>query len=250
MHASHLLAAKDWNIRNGLIIRPRMVYSRIVSDILTGKIHEKVVSDARYRGPWAEAARQYYTGALADSMVAPIAAVTPGTTETSIFSISQANKFLPLPYGQNAPSPGQIFRLVCGGLLTTPASGTVVVGVYHGPGSTSTAFGTLLGKSIAFTPTASITAGYWQLEGNLVYRTISEVATTSTAWFGGDFECTGPSGGTLADVGALVMSNAAVPVDTTGTGGAAFFGALNVTVTPSVTGSTWTPEFAYVQSVN
>ncbi len=49
---------------------------------------------------------------------------------------------------------------------------------------------------------------------------------------------------------ALISSNAAVSVDTTGVGSAGTFGALNVAITPSVTGSTWTPEFAYVLGMN
>ncbi len=245
MHASQLLAASDWNIQNGRIIRPRAVYSKITSDILTGKIQERVIADARYRGPWAEASRQYYSAQIADALFSPIAAVTPGTSLTALFSTSQANKFLPLPYGQNAPSPGQAFRIVCGGLLTTPASGTLIIGIYHGP----TTGGTLIASSNTFTPTPSITAGYWRVEGTLVYRTISEIATTSTCWFGGSVDTSGPSGGTLADVSALISSNAAVNVDTTGLT-ANSFGALNVAVTPSVTGSSWTPEYALMMSLN
>lgn len=194
--------------------------------------------------------RQYFSSPLADALIVPQSAVSPGTTATSIFSIAQANKYLPLPYGQNAPSPGQIFRVVAGGLVTTPASGTIILAAYHGPGTATTAFGTLVGTSETITPTASITAGYWRLEGDLVYRSSSEVATTSTVWFNGLFQCGGPSGGALAVVHGLVSSNAAVSVDTTGTGAAGTFGALNFAVTPSVTGSTWTPEFAYIYSMN
>lgn len=194
--------------------------------------------------------RQYFDSVLADSLVSPQSAVSPGTTATSIFAINQANKFLALPYGQNAPSAGQVFRVRAGGLLTTPASGTIIIAAYHGPGTTTIAFGTLIGTSETLTPTASMTAGYWRLEGELVYRTISEVATTSTCWFSGHFMCGGPSGGALAVTHALISSNAAVSVDTTGTGTAGTFGAMNFAVTPSVTGSTWTPEFVYVEALN
>jgi len=194
--------------------------------------------------------RQYFASPLSDSLIVPQSAVSPGTTDTSIFSIAQANKYLPLPYGQNAPSAGQIFRVVAGGLLTTPSSGTIILQAYHGPGTTTTAFGTLIGTSETLTPTASMTAGYWRLEGEIIYRSISEVATTSTCWFSGRFMCGGPSGGTLAVTHALISSNAAVSVDTTGTGTAGTFGALNFAVTPSITGSTWTPEFAYIEALN
>lgn len=195
-------------------------------------------------------ARQYFDSQLADCLTSPASAVSPGTTPTSIFSIAQSNKFLPLPFGQNAPSPGQVFRVSAGGLFTTPSSGTLIIAAYHGPGTSTTAFGTLIGTSNTFTPTASITAGYWRLEGNLIYRSISETATTSTCWFNGIFTCSGPSAGSLATVTGLIQSNAAVSVDTTGTGSAGTFGSLNFAVTPSVTGSSFTPEWAFVESVN
>jgi hypothetical protein len=194
--------------------------------------------------------RQYFQSPLADSLIVPQSAVSPGTTATSIFSIAQANKYLPLPYGQNAPSPGQILRFVMGGLVTTPASGTAIISAYHGPGTTTTAFGTLIGTSETMTMPVSATAGYWRLEGDLIYRSISETATTSTVWINAFFKFGGPSGGAIAPVHGLISSNAAVSVDTTGTGSAGFFGSLNFSVTPSVTGSTWTPEFAFIASLN
>lgn len=195
-------------------------------------------------------ARQYYISPLADSLTVPASAVSPATTNTSIFSIAQSNKYLPLPYGQNAPSSGQIFRFVMGGLVTTPSSGTAIIQLYHGPGTTTTAFGTLIGTSETMTMPVSATAGYWRFEGDIIYRTISETATASTVWANGYFKFGGPSGGAIAPVHGIVSSNAAVSVDTTGTGSAGTFGALNVSVTPSVTGSTWTPEFAFIESLN
>jgi hypothetical protein len=194
--------------------------------------------------------RQYFQSPLADSMIVPQGAVSPGTTATSILAITQSNKFLPLPYGQNAPSPGQIFRFVLGGLVTTPASGTAILAAYHGPGTTTTAFGTLIGTSETMTMPVSATAGYWRLEGDLIYRSISEVATSSTIWLNAYFKFGGPSGGVIAPVHGLISSNAAVSVDTTGTGSAGTFGGLNFAVTPSVTGSTWTTQFAFIESLN
>lgn len=189
--------------------------------------------------------RQYFDGPLTDSLIVPQSAVSPGTSLTAIFSTAQVLKYLQLPYGQNAPSPGQIFHVSAGGLLTTPSSGTMIFGVYHG----STTGGTLIGTSETVTPTASMTAGYWRLDGDLIYRSISEVATTSTCWFSGEFKCGGPSGGALAVVTALISSNAAVSVDTTG-GTANSFGGLTLAVTPSITGSTFTPEWAYIRGIN
>lgn len=196
-------------------------------------------------------ARQYFRSPLVDSLITPISAVTPTTVETSIFSVTQATKFLALPFGQNAPSPGQVFRVRAGGLITTPASGTIVIGAYHGAGAAATTFGTLLGKSNTITPPFSVTAGYWRLEGDLIYRTISEIATTSTAWFSGKFSINGPSGAATVTAEAIISSGAAISVDTTGTGAlAASWGALNFTITEGTTGSTITPEWAYSESVN
>jgi hypothetical protein len=192
--------------------------------------------------------RQYFVGPLADSLIVPQSAVSPGTTATSIFSIAQANKYLALPYGQNAPSPGSIFRVTMGGLCTTVA-GTNTFTVYHGPGTTTTAFGTALAASSALT-TVAATAGNWRLEGNLIYRSVSEVATTSTVWFSGLLVINGPSSGTVAPVIGLIQSTAAVSVDTTGTGAAGTFGALNIAVLDSVTASTWTPEYAFIEGLN
>jgi hypothetical protein len=192
--------------------------------------------------------RQYFVGPLADSLIVPQSAVSPGTTATSIFSIAQANKYLALPYGQNAPSPGSIYRVTIGGLCTTVA-GTNTFTVYHGPGTTTTAFGTALAASSALT-TVAATAGNWRLEGNLIYRSVSEVATTSTVWFSGLLVINGPSSGTVAPVIGLIQSTAAVSVDTTGTGAAGTFGALNIAVLDSVTASTWTPEYAFIEGLN
>lgn len=190
-------------------------------------------------------ARQYFNSTLADSLITPQSAVSPATSLTAIFSAAQCLKFLSLPYGQNAPSPGQVFHFTCGGLVTTPASGTVIFSIYHG----STTGGTLIATSDTITMPVSATAGYFRLEGDLVYRTISEVATTSTCWYNGWSILSGPSGGTILPVIALMSSNAAVSVDTTGTT-ANSFGSICVAVTPSVTASTWTPEIAYSSSMN
>lgn len=190
--------------------------------------------------------RQYFTGTLTDAGIwTPQAAVSPGTSETAILAVNQVNKFLPLPYGQNAPSPGQLFKFVVSGLVTTPASGTLILKAYHGTAIT----GTLIATSNTITPTASITAGYFRIEGDLLYRTISEVATTSTCWCAGHVHLCGPSGGALATVDGIFSSNAAVSVDTTG-GTANSFGAVTISVTYSVTGSTWTPEIAYMYPLN
>lgn len=197
-------------------------------------------------------ARQYFVGPLVDSLIVPVSAVSPGTTTTSIFSLEQSNKYLPLPYGQNAPSPGSIFRVWVGGLCTTVAStSNVGLNIYHGPGTSATAFGTLLASSSLVT-TVAATAGNWILQGLLIYRVVSEVHQASTCWFAGQFTINGPSSGTVTPVSGIIQSTAAVSVDTTGNASATAgsFGALNIAIIPGTTGSTWTPEFTLIEQVN
>jgi hypothetical protein len=192
--------------------------------------------------------RQYFRAPLADALIVPQAAVSPGTTATFLLTQSQANKYLPLPTGQNAPGTGSIFKVSLGGLVTSVA-GTFIITPFHGPGTSTTAGGTSLGASETLTGIA-FTSGFFLLDGHLIYRSISEVATTSTCWFTGRMHLGGPAANTNAALTFLMGSTAAVSVDTTGTGSAGTFGALNFMVTPGTTGSSWTTEFAYIEQLN
>lgn len=196
-------------------------------------------------------ARQYFNSQLADSSIVS-ASITPSTTKTFLFTQARANQFFPLPagLGVSAPFAGQIFRFACGGLITTPATGTMIIEATHGPGSSTTAGGTGMGPSAAQTVTASLSTAPWRIEGELVYRTIASSSTGSTAWLTGVFM----SQGTLATAGGgwLVPfgSTAAVSVDTSGLGGADLFGALNFYFTFSVTGATISAQWTSMQSLN
>jgi hypothetical protein len=83
-------------------------------------------------------ARQYFNSQLADSSIVA-ASITPGTTKTFLFTAARANQFFPLPagLGVSAPFAGQIFRFAAGGLITTPATGTLIIEATHGPGTFS-----------------------------------------------------------------------------------------------------------------
>jgi hypothetical protein len=197
-------------------------------------------------------ARQYFAQKLADSSIVAIS-TTPTTTKTSILSPGNAQQYFPIPFGTtgaNQPFAGQIYRFAAGGILTTPATGTLIIDPYHGPGTSTTVFGTDMGASAAQTVTASLSNSPWVLEGWLTYRTISTTATTSTAWLTGYFHAQG----TLATAGSgwtqTFGSTAAVSVDTTGAGAAGTFGALNVAVTFSVTGATIVVEWTSILSMN
>jgi hypothetical protein len=199
-------------------------------------------------------ARQYFNSLLTDPLISPVSAVSPGTTATFLLSngstglTGQSPTYMPLPYGANHPLTGQVFRFGLGGLFTSVA-GTFIFNVYHGSGTSSTAGGTALGASQTLTPTA-FTAGYFRLEGELIYRTISELATSSTVWCSWHLITGGPPANTNACQVYLGGTASAVSVDTTGQGSAGTYGALNVFVTPGTTGSSFTPEYAFVYSLN
>lgn len=194
-------------------------------------------------------ARQYFNATLADSIIVA-ASITPTTTKTFILTQAQSNQCFPVGYGQAAPFAGQVYRFAAGGIITTPASGTLTIDPVHGNGASATTGGTDMGASAAQTVVASLTSQPWRMEGELVYRTISAVSTTSTAWLAGCFTMQG----TLATAGSgtsiVFGSTAAVSVDTTGTGTAGVYGALNFYVTFSATGGTFVVEYTSMQSLN
>jgi hypothetical protein len=193
-------------------------------------------------------ARQYFTGLSSDANVASLT-TTPTTTQTALLTQAQANLYLPLPVGANAPSVGQAFRFVLGGIITTPATGTLVITPFHGSNTTTATFGTSMGASPAQTVAASLTNIPWRIEGEIVYRSISAAASSSTAWLTGNFW----SQGTLATAGGgwtiPFGSTAAVTVDTTGTV-TTTSGNLNFSVTFSVTGGVVTVAYTGMQSLN
>lgn len=194
-------------------------------------------------------ARQYFESPTADSTIVAIS-TTPTTTKTSILSPTQANQLLPIPYGQASPFAGQVFRFSLGGIITTPATGTLIIDPYYGPGTSTTAFGVDMGASPAQTVTASLSSIPWRIQGEIAFRTISQTATASTAWLAGTFS----SQGTLATAGAgwtiPLGSTAAVSVDTSGTASAGTFGALNIAVTFSITGGVIVVEYSSLSSLN
>ncbi|MGH9966239.1 MAG: hypothetical protein ACREBG_00180 [Pyrinomonadaceae bacterium] len=194
-------------------------------------------------------ARQYFNSSLADSLIVA-QSVAPTTVKTFLLTNAQANQALPIGYGQNAPFAGQIYRVEMGGIITTPATGTLIIDPTYGPGTSTTAGGVSLGASPAQTVTASLSSIPWHLQGILTFRLISAEATSSTAWFTGHFVSQGPlataGGGWTIPFG----STAAISVDTTGTAAAGSFGALNFYVTFSVTGATVVTEWTSIHSLN
>ena len=232
-----------------LLSKEQLAYRQRVEKMTMADVMKTSWGGKDYPGYEGYAVRQYFHGQLADSAIVA-ASITPGTTKTFLFTQAQSLQFLPLPYGQSAPFAGQIFRFAMGGLITTPATGTLTLEMVHGNGASSTTGGTTMGAGPAQTVTASLSNQMWTLQGYICYRLISTVATSSTAWLTGTF-C---SQGTLATAGGgwnqSFGSTAAVSVDTTGTGTAGTFGGLNLFCTFSVTGATISAQWTSMEALN
>jgi len=196
-------------------------------------------------------ARQYFNSQIADSSIVA-ASITPTTTKTFLFTTAQANQFFPVGFGLAAPFAGQLYEFWTGGLITTPATGTLTIDPTYGPGTAQSPAtgGVSLGISAAQTVTASLASQPWMLYGQLIFRTISGAASASTAWLTASFE----SQGTLATAGGgwriIMGSTAAVSVDTSGTAATGLFGALNLAVTFSVTGATISSQWTSMRTLN
>jgi hypothetical protein len=196
-------------------------------------------------------ARQYFNSQSADSLIVA-SSVAPTTVQTSIFStFNWCNQAFPIGNGQNSPFAGQVYRFACGGIITTPATGTLIITPFYGPGASATSFtgAVSMGPSPAQTVTASLASQPWMMDGYLTFRSISSAASASTAWLTGTFR----SQGTLATAGGgwtiPFGSTAAVTVDTSGTVSNAS-GCLTFAVTFSVTGATIVTEWTSMQSLN
>lgn len=194
-------------------------------------------------------ARQYFNATLADSLTTVIT-TSFATAALPLFTPTQANQFFPLPSGANPPSAGQVFRFAMGGLMTTPTAGTLIISAYHGPGTSTTVFGTNMGASTAQNYVPSLTNTLWRLEGEIVYRTISPLSTASTAWLVGTFTSVGAIATAGSSVNILFGSTGPVSVDTSTLGGAGLFGSLNFNFTFSVTAASISVEYTSMQSLN
>jgi hypothetical protein len=183
-------------------------------------------------------ARQYFNSQLADSLIV-VASTGSITTITGIFTPAQANQAFPIGYGLAQPFAGQVYKFAMGGILTTGTTGTMVITPVFGPSTAQAGLtgAVVLGASQAQTYTASLTNVPWYMEGRLVFRTISQAVTASTVWCSGFFVAPGVAGTADSSWSQTFGSTTAVSVDTTGTGTAGSFGALNFGITFSVAGT-------------
>ena len=143
------------------------------------------------------------------------------------------------PIFANDPKAGKIYCIRAGGILSTGASGTMILIPQYGALG-----GTTLGTSQTVTMPINMTNVPWTLEFDLVFRTIGAAGANSTCIGTGKFctapftsapgagiSCVIPFGGTSASVDATINSG------------------LTISKTLSVAGSV-TVQFAYIFSRN
>ena len=165
-------------------------------------------------------------------VTSPLAA---DATTTAIAAWSGA-QFTPL--FANDAKAGKIYCIEAGGLITTGASGSLIVS----PGLGTTAPGTTLGTSITQTVPVSSLSGPWTLTSRWVVRTIGAAGANSTMIGTGIFQ----AGGVAA------TANSGLDLTFGGTS-CAFDATVNnfftFTKTLSVAGA-WTTLYCYIYALN
>jgi hypothetical protein len=156
-----------------------------------------------------QASRQYFNEVVAPVMTADVTAIT-GTAEALMWPASPWS-----PLAANVLQVGQAFRVMAGGVMTTPGAspGTMTVTPRFG---TSTS-GTTLGASVA-SPTliVSMTNVPWALIAQCVCRSIG---ASGSLVMTGHIECQALG---AAPGGSLVFGGTVATVDTTAAAGIVF----------------------------
>lgn len=155
---------------------------------------------------------------------------------TSAEALWLATSFTPI--FANNPKAGKVYHVRAGGILSTGASGTLILIPQYGAIG-----GTTLGTSQTVTMPINMTNVPWYLWFDLVFRTIGAVGANSTCIGTGMFctagftsapaagvSCAFPFGGTSATVDATINSG------------------ITISKTLSVAGS-FTTQYAYIQEV-
>jgi hypothetical protein len=178
--------------------------------------------------------RQGLAEVIGEGIYADLTAIT-ATTETGLWGVTSGTTGIPA----FDPKVGKIYKVIAGGIMSTAASGTLIITPRWG----TTTGGVTLGASVTQTVPINLSAVAWRLEFELQFRTINNItATQSTAVGTGIFH----SAGTAATAGSafsLTFGGTAGTVDTTSAQG------IFIGWTLSVAGSV-TPKFVYLQSLN
>jgi hypothetical protein len=141
------------------------------------------------------------------------------------------------PIFANTPKAGKIFIVEAGGIMTTGASGTLILNPQYGALG-----GTTLGTSVTQTVVPSLTNVAWYLRFVLVFRTIGAAGANSTCMGTGFFQAAGAAA-TAASSIDLTFGGTSASVDAT------INSAITISKTLSVAGS-MTVQYAFIRSPN
>lgn len=176
--------------------------------------------------------RQYFCDLICEPPIANQTAVT-ATTETGLWNVPQFSAI-----AADDGRPSKAYRLEAGGILSTGASGTLVITPRFG---TSTA-GITLGASQAQTVPINLTNVPWYLVMNLTVRTKGAPGANSTMI--GTGSLTAPGAAATAGSGLCVcFGGTSAAIDLSLAAG------LFIGWTLSVAGSC-TPQWVHMQSLN
>ena len=169
------------------------------------------------------------SGVLEASITDPLAANT-ATTETLIVSNSFRYVLIPAYDAR----PGKMYVIEAGGLITTGASGTLIINARIHTASSAT-LGNTLGGSITQTTPVSSLSGPWYMRLTLIVLTTGDPGATSTIKGTGYFMSGGVAA--TANSGMQVMFGG-----TSATFDHSVNNTINLTKTLSVAGS-WTTQW-------
>lgn len=185
--------------------------------------------------------RQYFADIGAEPNVADFSAIV-ATTETNLLTTAaNISLFTPIlaGFGPGGPQAGKIYQLDYGGIVSTGASGTLILTPRYG----TTISGVTLGASGAQTVTVSLSNVPFSISMILVCRAVSAAASSSTFVANGVCNISG----TLATAGSGMSipfgGTTATTCDTTVASG------ICMGWTLSVAGSV-TPKYAFIRALN
>jgi hypothetical protein len=177
--------------------------------------------------------RQYFSGLVVDPPIANLTAVT-ATTETALWDARQYS-----PIQANEATPGKIWRLKAGGIMSFAATGTLIITPRLG---LTVGAGISLGPSVvALTTPGATTAHAWWLEFILACRTLGAPGANSTFIGTGCFHTGIPAAGSLP--GTQVFGGTSATAD------ASIATGITLGWTLSVAG-TVTPQWVTMEALN
>jgi hypothetical protein len=125
--------------------------------------------------------RQYFADMMAEPKIASLTAIT-ATTETALWDVANLT---PIP--ANDPKPGKCYQLMASGILSTGASGTLIITPRYG----LVIGGVSLGPSITQTMVINLSNVAWFMNAIMTIRAVGLAGTTSTVSLGGHFQAAG-----------------------------------------------------------